>query len=94
MHTSGDNVGEILDFRNKATCPNFINFLRKSSNELKDLLLKAIDGQLNELRSVEGEGTIVEKDLKTLKKWAEKVNGDKADKEAVKILKAGGFSIV
>jgi hypothetical protein len=91
--TSGEEVGKILDLRDKKTCPNFINMVQKSSDELKELLLKSITEQKRILIENEGEGTQTEKDLKSLEKWAQKVNASKADKDAEKVLKAAGLKI-
>jgi hypothetical protein len=91
--TSGEEVGKILDLRDKKTCPNFINMVQKSSEELKELLLKAITEQKRILMENEGEGTETEKDLKTLEKWVHKVNASKADKDAEKVLKAAGLKL-
>ena len=89
--TSGDDIGKILDFRNKKTCPNFINMSKKGSAELKDLLIKAIKEQRRVLVEAEGTGTETEQDLVKLQKWAEKVNPSASDKEADKVLKAAGI---
>lgn len=89
--TSGEDVGKILDMRNKDTCPNFINMAKKSSAELQELLLKAIAEQRRQLIEADGEGTETEKDLRMLEKWAKKVNPKTADKEAIKVLKAAGL---
>ena len=81
-------VGHLLDTRDKSKAPTFINFAHKPAAELQTLLVQALEGQMKELISVEGSGTATEKELKDLLKWAKKVNPTKADKEAVKILKA------
>jgi len=86
-------VGKIIDYRDKASCPNFKNMASKSSQELKDLLLKAIELQKGKLIEVEGKATKTEKDLCALEKWVRKINVDKADKESKKVLKAAGFSV-
>ena len=91
--TSGDEVGKILDLRDKKTCPNFINMVQKSSGELRNLLLQAIAEQKRILIENEGEDTQTEKDLKRLEKWAQRVNASKADKDAEKVLKAAGLKI-
>lgn len=93
MCTQGKNVGRILDFRNKNTCPNFNNFARKSSKELKAYLLKAIENQREILIDVDGPGSETEKDLKDLEKWVRKLNAEKADKEAAKVLKAARLNL-
>ena len=91
--TSGEDVGKILDYRNKEECPNFYNMSRKTSEELKELCLRCINCQREVLVENEGEGTGVEKDLRTLEKWVLKVNPESADKEATKVLKATGLKI-
>jgi len=90
--TSGAEVGKILDFRNKDTCPNFNNMLKKSSKEIQELLIKAIKAQQQVLIESEGPGTKTEKDLKELLRWAKKVNPKTSDAEARKVLKAAGLS--
>jgi hypothetical protein len=91
--TSGDKVGDIMDLRGKEECPSFANFARKSSQELRELLLKALEEQKKQLVAAEGTGTTTEKELNTLIKWATKVKVDKADKEAVKVLKASKLEL-
>jgi len=93
VHTSGEEVGKIVDYRDGNTCPNFNNMAKKSSGDLKELLLKAIDVQRKQLLENEGEGTGTQKDLRELEKWVNKVNVGKADKEAIKALKAAGFAV-
>lgn len=86
--TSGVDVGKLVDKRDKDTCPCFRNMAKKSSEELKELLVKAIEEQRKILIEHEGKGTQTEKDLNVLEKWANKVNCNAADKEAAKVLKA------
>jgi len=99
--TSGEDVGKLLDSRDKSACPNFTNMMKKSSEELKDLLLGAIEGQRTALHRSEngfrngnssGRVTGVEKTLKELERWVKKVNVTKADKEAEKVLKSIGIT--
>jgi len=71
-----------------AKCPNFKNFAKKTSDELKSLLFEAIAKQKAALIEAEGSGTDTEERLNDLQKWATKINGPKADKEADKILRA------
>ena len=89
----GDDVGKIKDLRDMKNKPSFSNFLSKGSEELKDLLVLAIERQLTALIQSEGEGTITEKELKEMLKWANKVNTDKADKEVERMLKKAGMSL-
>jgi hypothetical protein len=91
--TSGDKVGEIMDLRGKEDCPTFANFAKKSSQELRELLLKALEAQRKQLVAAEGAGTSTEKELNTMVKWATKLKVDKADKEAVKVLKASKLEL-
>jgi hypothetical protein len=86
--TQGSNVGKFLDKRDRDQAPSFKNFAKKDSEELKDMLLRAIERQMIDLIKHEGEGTDAEKNLKVLEKWTRKLNCSKADKEAEKVLKA------
>lgn len=82
-----------MDNRDPSTCPCFSNMVKKSSEELKELLLKAIEEQTKILIQHEGPGTRIEKDLMALKKWATKVNPKSAEKEAEKVLKAANLKL-
>lgn len=86
-------MGKFKDYRDMTTAPNFKNYARKPSSELKELLLKAIENQRKALRKMEGEGTKTERDLRELEKWAGKLNCGKVDKEAEKVLKAARLSL-
>ena len=90
--TNGDQVGKIKDLRDMENKPSFSNFLSKDSDKLKDLLIKAVEEQKKALIKAEGEGTPTEKELKEMLKWTNKVNGDKADKEATRLLKKAGMA--
>jgi hypothetical protein len=91
--TSGNHVGQILDKRDKSKCPNFANLMKKSSSELQELLLKALEGQKKALLEAEGSGTDIEKEIEKTIKWAQKIKPDAADKEATKILKAAKIAL-
>lgn len=91
--TSGENVGKFKDCRDHSTAPSFKNLAKKTSEELRDDLLKAIDKQMAALIKAEGGGTKTEKDLKALQKWANKLNCSKADKDAAKVLKAAKLTV-
>ncbi len=91
--TQGEEVGTIKDFRDKENSPTFSNLVRKPSEELKELLINAINEQKRQLVEAEGSGTATEKELNTMLKWATKVNAKKADKEAEKVFKANKFTI-
>ena len=91
--TQGENVGTILDLRNKDMCPSFQNFAKKDAQQLKEWLLQALQGQKEELVKHEGPGTPTEVELDKLLKWTTKVNPGKADKEATTVLQAAGLAI-
>jgi hypothetical protein len=91
--TQGEDVGTIKDFRGKENSPNFNNLAKKTSEELKELLVKAINEQKRQLIESEGAGTSTEKELNSMLKWAAKLNAKKADKEAEKVFKANKLSI-
>jgi hypothetical protein len=93
VYTKGESVGKLLDLRDKTACPCFNNFARKPATELQQLLLTAIQKQKEELILHEGKGSSTEKDLDTLAKWAAKVNTNKADKDALTVLKAANLSL-
>ena len=88
----GNDVGKIKDLRDMKSKPSFSNFLSKDSQELKELLIRAVQGQMIALVDAEGEGTPTEKELKDMLKWVNKVNVDKADKEAARVLKKVGMT--
>ena len=91
--TEGDDVGAIKDFRDKDTCPNFMNMAKKSSEELQTLLIKALKEQQRQLIEAEGTGTETQKELDNLIKWAGKIKPSAADKAAEKVLKAAKLSL-
>ena len=91
--TKGDEVGKIVDMRDKDKCPCFNNFAKMSSEELQKLLLRALESQKQQLVKLEGTGTATESELNKMIKWATKLKPASADKEAVKVLKAAKFSL-
>ncbi|EJK64189.1 hypothetical protein THAOC_15093 [Thalassiosira oceanica] len=91
--TQGSEVGQFMDLRDKSNAPSFNNFARKSSEELRRMLLTAIENQRTALVGAEGGGSGVEVELKRLESWAKKLKCDKADKEATKVLKAQRLAI-
>ena len=46
-----DSLGEILDLRDKTTCPNLINISSYHASKVKQLLLKALETQIEVLRN-------------------------------------------
>ena len=88
----GNDVGKIKDLRDMKSKPSFSNFLSKDCEELKELLIRAVQGQMAALVEAEGGGTPTEKELKDMLKWVSKVNVDKADKEAARVLKKAGMA--
>lgn len=91
--TSGDEVGNIKDYRDHETAPCFRNLAKKSATELQEMLLNAIQRQRKALEKLEGEGTMTGMELRVLEKWANKLDCQKADKDAVKVLKAARLSL-
>jgi hypothetical protein len=92
--TAGDAVGQLRDLRDPAAAPSFANFCRKPASELRTLLLQALQKQSALLQADATESAAAEKELQTLIKWATKVNPDKADKEAAKVLKASRLKLL
>ena len=66
---------------------------KKPSSELKTLLVSALQSQKQELIKHDGEGTATQKDIDQLMKWANKLNADKADREAKKVLQASSIKL-
>jgi hypothetical protein len=91
--THSSNAGHLLDVRDRSTAPCFANFVKKESTELQELLLKALQEQKRQLIEAEGSGTSTEKEIDSLIKWCQKLNPDKAEKEATKVLKANKISL-
>jgi hypothetical protein len=91
--TAGDDVGKILDKRDASQTPSFANMAKKTASELQEMLLKALERQKQELIQHEGTGTSTEKDIDNLIKWTKRVNTDKADREAKKVLLASKIKI-
>jgi hypothetical protein len=91
--TEGEDVGKIMDVRDKDKCPSFKNFAKKSSEELQQLLLDALQNQKKELIKVDGTGTPTEQELDNLIKWATKLKPSTAEKEAAKVLKASKLTL-
>mmetsp|Transcript_8965 Transcript_8965/g.20203 ORF Transcript_8965/g.20203 Transcript_8965/m.20203 type:complete len:206 (+) Transcript_8965:44-661(+) len=76
----GECMGQLLDNRDAATCPNFDNFRRKGAEELKKLLETALTEQKKALIEAEGPGSAYEDSLKKELAWLSKINTVKADK--------------
>ncbi|CAM9581475.1 unnamed protein product [Ectocarpus sp. 12 AP-2014] len=86
----GDDIGKLLDVRNKETCPCFTNFAKKSSEELKGLLETALTTQKEALIAHWGKNVAEEANIDRELKWLKSVDPAKADKAAVRAL-AGKF---
>lgn len=91
--TAADAVGQIRDTRDAASAPTFQNFAKKSADELRDMLVTALNEQKKQLVEAEGSGAVAVKELDELLKWARKINTSKADKEAATILKSQGLKL-
>eukprot|EP00903_Cladosiphon_okamuranus_P011057 g10438.t2 len=83
----GDDIGKLLDVRNKATCPCFTNFEKKTSKELKGLLEKAFKAQKEALVAYWGENADEAGKIDRELKWLMAVDPVKADKAADRALK-------
>jgi len=83
--TSVDNLGNLVDKRDKATCPNLKNMAKKTSQELKDLCEKALEEQIRQLKEEEGDDTELEVELRKELREVKAVNVNKADKSAAGI---------
>lgn len=46
-----DSLGEILDLRDKKTCPNLINISSYHATKVQQLLVKALESQIEVLRN-------------------------------------------
>jgi hypothetical protein len=101
--TQGDEVGKLMDLRDKSQCPSFQNFVQKPAAELQELLLKALENQKAQLIQHDGlveqddsssSSTTVAllKELNGLIKWTKKVDPKKAEKEVSKVLKASNLT--
>eukprot|EP00752_Nemacystus_decipiens_P009402 g8405.t1 len=82
----GDDIGKLLDVRNKATCPCFTNFANKSSEELKSLLETAFKAQKEALVAHWGENMEEAGKIDRELKWLKTVDPVKADKAATRAL--------
>eukprot|EP01035_Chromulina_nebulosa_P018073 gene18073-23721_t len=84
VSTRMDTLGHILDLRNKQTCPCLSNLIKKSSLELKELCIRAIENQMKALKEAEGEDCVLIYTLKAELADIKQINPEKADKEAEK----------
>lgn len=84
VSTSTDSLGEILDLRDKSTCPCLSNYAKKPSAEIKELCTVAIEAQMKALIAAEGEKNcrVLLDTLKTNLAEIKKINTDKADRES------------
>ena len=102
--TAAEVVGQMYDTRDLSKAPSFRNFAHTSSGELQQLLITAIEEQKRQLLSHHQQGMnsadashnnddVTIKDLDTILKWTRKVNTNKADKDAMTVLKAHGLKL-
>ena len=83
----GDEVGKILDKRDKSTCPNFTNMCKKSAKELKELAVKAIENQKIALEEAGEKGCPDDENLDDVLKWVKGLQEGALDREATKCIK-------
>lgn len=74
-------LGDIMDRRDKANIPSFDNLMKKNSKELKDLLVLAIQKEMEELRKEEGEDAVTMSILRRELKEFENFDVDLCEKE-------------
>lgn len=82
----GDNIGHLLDVRNKATSPCFTNFASKDCEELKGLLELALTKQKEALLAHWGENMDEERNIDRELKWLKGVDPAKTDRAAVRAI--------
>ena len=80
--TREDNLGEILDKRDKNTAPTLMNMNKKNTEELKILCEKAYEEQIKSLVAAEGEDTKLERVLRTELREVRAINAEKADRQS------------
>ncbi|CAH0364437.1 unnamed protein product [Pelagomonas calceolata] len=78
-----ERFGKVQDHRDHATSPCFLNFYKKPSAELKALCLKAFEVQMAQLLKAEPDNERYINKLKREQRDIERVDADKADREAV-----------
>ena len=87
-----EDLGKIVDLRDKNMCPSLKNMNSKPTAELQALCLKAYDGQIAELLDTEGGSESADTPeiirLKKERRHISKINPDEADAEAKKYVNA------
>ena len=78
-----ERFGKVQDHRDHAQSPCFLNFYKRPSAELKALCLKAFEVQMAQLLKAEPDNERYISKLKREQRDIERVDADKADREAV-----------
>ena len=78
-----ERFGKVQDHRDHASSPCFLNFYKRPSAELKALCLKAFEVQMAQLLKAEPDNERYINKLKREQRDIERVDADKADREAV-----------
>ena len=78
-----ERFGKVQDHRDHASSPCFLNFYKRPSAELKQLCLKAFEVQMAQLLKAEPDNERYISKLKREQRDVERVDADKADREAV-----------
>ena len=78
-----ERFGKVQDHRDHAQSPCFLNFYKRPSAELKELCLKAFEVQMAQLLKAEPDNERYISKLKREQRDIERVDADKADREAV-----------
>ena len=80
-----EDLGKIVDLRDKKMCPSLKNMSAKPAAELKELCIKAYEGQIAEIIKIEGkEDTPNIITLKKEMRHISRIDPDEADMEAKK----------
>ena len=84
--TAGERLGELQDHRDHNECPSFHNYYKRSTADLKKLVLAAFDKQIEELQEVDPRSPMINA-LKQDRAACARVDTKKADAEANKAIK-------
>ena len=79
-----EDLGKVLDHRDHAASPCFLNYYVKPSAELKALCLQACEAQLAQLLEAERDNDRYIATLKADIAEVKRIDPDKADREAAK----------
>lgn len=87
VRQQGEDMGSIIDTRSPVGKPSFLHFFAMPADQIKELLLKAYEKQMQVLIEHEGENTPLLKELKKASASAARIDAQKADRGVNKVLK-------